>query len=115
MTRADYDVSTASDREQALAMAREGMPDLILLLPKMTGPDVLKALKSDARTKAIPVVVLSGLSQKNAARLQGDGALLYLEKSALGLDKGTDILLSSLAGIVRKLTEKQGKKNASDG
>jgi CheY-like chemotaxis protein len=107
MTRAGYDVSTAPDGEQALAMARENIPDLILLdmlLPKITGPDVLKALKNDARTKAIPIVVLSGLSQKNAARLQSDGALLFLEKSALGLDKGTDVLLSALAGIITTLT-----------
>lgn len=107
LTRAGYEVSTASDGEQALLMARERMPDLIvldMLLPKMSRPDVLKALKYDARTKAIPVVVLSGLSQKNAERLQGDGALLFLEKSTLGLDKGTDLLLSAVAGIIRKVS-----------
>jgi len=43
------------------------LPDLILLdmlLPKMSGPDVLKALKQDPLTKLIPVVVMTGMSQK---------------------------------------------------
>ena len=50
LARAGYDVSTAADGENALQMAREKRPDVILLdmlLPKMTGPDVLKALKKD--------------------------------------------------------------------
>jgi CheY-like chemotaxis protein len=59
-----------------LAVAREQKPDLILLdmlLPKMTGPDVLKALKKDPATAGIAVVVFTDLSQKNATRLQQDG------------------------------------------
>src|SRR5271167_329955 len=72
LARAGYEMSSASDGEEALLVAREKLPDLILLdmlLPKMSGPDVLKALKQDAFTKAIPVVVMTGMSQKNAARL----------------------------------------------
>ena len=75
LARAGYEVSTANDGEQALELAREKMPDVILLdmlLPKMTGPDVLKALKKDPATAGIAVVVFTGLSQKNAARLQQD-------------------------------------------
>jgi CheY-like chemotaxis protein len=64
---------------------------------------VLKELKKDPQTAAIPVVVLSGLSQKNAARLQQDGAFAFLEKSELGLDQGCEALLVSLAEIVKKL------------
>ena len=87
-------------------MAREKKPDLILLdmlLPKMTGPDVLKALKKDPETTQIAVVVFTGLSQKNAERLRQDGACAFLEKSELGLDKGCEAFLVALAGIVRKL------------
>ncbi len=50
LARAGYEVSTAMDGERALEVAREVKPDVILLdmlLPKMTGPDVLKALKKD--------------------------------------------------------------------
>jgi CheY-like chemotaxis protein len=106
LSRAGYDVSTANDGERALEIAREKRPDVILLdmlLPKMTGPDVLKALKKDPATAGIAVVVLTGLSQKNAVRLQQDGACAFLEKSELGLDKGCETLLAALAGIVQKL------------
>jgi CheY-like chemotaxis protein len=113
LTRAGYDMSSAVDGEQALLVAREKLPDLILLdmlLPKMSGPDVLKALKIDPATNAIPVVVMTGMSQKNAARLQQDGASGFLEKSALELDKGSDKLLAALEEIFRSL----GWHNASN-
>src|ERR1039458_9280382 len=90
LARAGYEVSSAADGEEALQMAREKLPDLMLLdmlLPRMSGPDVLAALKKDPLTKGIPVVVLTGMSQKNAVRLRGDGAIGFLEKSALELDK----------------------------
>jgi CheY-like chemotaxis protein len=74
-----------------------------MLLPKITGPDVLKTLKRNPVTAQIAVVVLSGLSPKNAARLQQDGAFAFLEKSELGLDKGPETLLKVLAGIVQEL------------
>jgi CheY-like chemotaxis protein len=106
LSRAGYEVSTAVDGEDALAMAREKKPDVILLdmlLPKMAGPEVLKALKKDPATAGITVVVLSGLSHKNAARLQQDGAFEFLEKSSLGLEKGGETLLLELARIMQKL------------
>jgi CheY-like chemotaxis protein len=106
LARAGYEVSTATDGEHALEMAKERKPDVILLdmlLPKMTGPEVLKALKKDPATAGIAVVVFTGLSQKNAVRLQQDGACAFLEKSELGLEKGCETLLTLLAGIVRSL------------
>jgi CheY-like chemotaxis protein len=104
LSRAGYAVSSAADGEQGLIAASEGAPDVILLdmmLPKVSGPEVLKALKSDAKTKAIPVVVLSSLSQINATRLLADGACAFVEKSSVGLDKGTEPLLFALAEILR--------------
>ncbi|MGA7753876.1 MAG: response regulator [Candidatus Sulfotelmatobacter sp.] len=106
LARAGYEVLTATDGEHALEVARAKRPDVILLdmlLPKMTGLDVLRALKRDIETARIAVVVFTGLSQKNAVRLQQDGAFAYLEKSELGLEKGCDGLLSALAKIVREL------------
>jgi CheY-like chemotaxis protein len=108
LARAGYEVSSAADGEEALRMAREKLPDLILLdmlLPKISGPDVLLELKKDPLTKAIPVVVMTGLSQKNAARLQGDGAIGFLEKSVLELNKGPEKLLAALQEILKNLPE----------
>lgn len=106
LSRAGYHVTAANDGEHALELARTEQPDLILLdmlLPKMTGPNVLKALKNDPVTADIAVVAFTGLSPKNAARLQHDGAFAFLDKSELGLDKGCEAFLLALAEIVRKL------------
>ncbi len=107
LARAGYEVASASDGEEGLRLARERKPDLILLdmlLPKMSGPDVLAALKKDPLTASIPVVVMTGMSQKNADRLHADGAAAFLEKSSLGLESGSEKLLAALRGILQKLS-----------
>ncbi len=109
LARAGYDVTSATDGEAAIDMARRQHPDLILLdmlLPKLPGPEVLKALKKDPKTADIPVVVFTGLSQKNAARLQHDGAFGFLEKTELGLDKGCETLIAAVRDIVQQLPAK---------
>jgi CheY-like chemotaxis protein len=106
LARAGYQVTTAEDGPSVLEKARREKPDVILLdmlLPKMTGPEVLKALKTDAATSRIAVVVFTGLSQKNADRLRQDGACAFLEKSQLGLDKGSEAFLAALAEILHGL------------
>jgi CheY-like chemotaxis protein len=105
LARAGYEMTSAVDGEEALRMARETIPDLILLdmlLPKMSGPEVLCALKKDALTRSIPVVVITGMSQKNATRLHADGAAGFLEKAVLELDKGSEKLLAAVKAIVEK-------------
>jgi two-component system, OmpR family, phosphate regulon response regulator PhoB len=65
LARAGYEMSFAGDGDEALLIAAEKLPDLILLdmmLPKTSGLEVLKALKRERATAAIPVVVLTGLS-----------------------------------------------------
>jgi len=49
------------------------------------------------------VVAFTSLSQKNAVRLEQDGACAFLDKAELALDKGSEVLLAALAGIVRRL------------
>ena len=110
LARAGYEVSSAADGEEALRLAREKLPDLILLdmlLPRMSGPDVLAALQKEDSTKAIPVVVMTGMSQKNAERLRNDGAFGFLEKSDLELDKGSGKLLAAVQEILKQVSLKR--------
>jgi CheY-like chemotaxis protein len=86
LARAGYDVITAGDGEEALKMARESSPDIILLdmlLPKMSGECVLHELKRDPQTQGTPVVVLSSLAQSNEKKLRDNGAAAFFSKSNL--------------------------------
>jgi two-component system cell cycle response regulator len=68
-----YDVLTASNGKAALEIARRDTPDIILLdvmMPGMDGLEVCRRLKADARTKYIPVVMVTALSDV-ADRLRG--------------------------------------------
>ena len=53
----------------------------------------MKALKNDPATAGIAVLALTGLSQKNATRLEH----AFLDKAELGWDKGSEALLVTLA------------------
>ena len=96
LVRARYSVVSTDDGEQALREAQEHIPDLILLdmlLPKLGGPEVLRALKKNPVTAQIPGVVLSSLSQKNETKLKQDGATAHFEKSKLHLDTDSQALI----------------------
>lgn len=63
-----FKVNAAYDGEKGLEMAVKNLPDIVLLdlvLPKLSGFDVLKELKSSNKTKDIPVILLTNLSQKS--------------------------------------------------
>lgn len=109
--RAGYEVICAEDGESALELAREENPDLILLdliLPKISGPEVLKRLKGEHATAGIPVVVLSSLSEKNKQKLMDAGAEDYLEKAALMPAKGINMLHKALENIICRINRKRG-------
>jgi DNA-binding response OmpR family regulator len=80
-----FEVSLAVDGEKGLKMAKEVKPDLILLdiiLPKMDGCEVLKAIKQDKTIEKIPVILLTNLSQKDEVKKGLDlGATDYLIKA----------------------------------
>jgi CheY-like chemotaxis protein len=84
LVTAGYSVIHAGDGDEGLLSARENLPDLILLdmmLPRLSGLDVLRSLKADVQVRHIPVIVLSGLGQANESRLLNDGAAAFLAKS----------------------------------
>lgn len=79
-----YEVETCADGEMALSKAKELKPDLVILdimLPKMSGLDVLSELKADQSTAKIPVVILSNLtSVEEQEQAMERGAVAFLSK-----------------------------------
>ena len=64
----NFHVTSASDGESGLEMAKKENPDIILLdilLPNMNGFEVLEKLKNDDSTKGVPIILLTNLNQKN--------------------------------------------------
>ncbi|MFZ0732416.1 MAG: PAS domain S-box protein [Candidatus Sulfotelmatobacter sp.] len=111
LTGAGYTVHTANEGEAGLRAARETLPDLILLdlvLPTISGLDVLKALKRDAITQSIPVIVLAALSEPTKEELLNEGAAACVEKS----DK---LLENDSAALIHTVTQVVGKAKASRG
>lgn len=69
-----FDVLLAEDGEEALRRALESKPDIILLdqiMPKMDGKEVLKALRAEPSTSAIPVLVLTGMARGEPSEWPG--------------------------------------------
>jgi CheY-like chemotaxis protein len=106
LSRAGYTVLTAGDGEEALQVVRQHRPDLVILdlmMPKLGGEQVLQALRKDATTKYIPVIVLTSLYQKNEQRLRQAGASVFIEKSRL-LDKPQG-LLDTVVQVLKSRTD----------
>jgi CheY-like chemotaxis protein len=109
--KAGYEVISAEDGETALQRAREGKPDIILLdmiLPRMSGPEVLRHLKQEPATAQIPVVVLSSLTEKNRQKLMEEGAEEYIEKNTLMPVPGMNRLPEMLENIICRINRKRG-------
>lgn len=71
-----YDITEAGDGEEALEAARRVLPEVILLdvmMPKLTGFEVCKALKEDPATKEIVIVMLTAKAQ-DGDRSEGEAA-----------------------------------------
>lgn len=85
LVAAGYEVELAEDGEKGLMLARQWKPTLILLdllLPKVEGFEVLKQLKADLATTAIPIVVLSNLnSEADVQRAKALGAQNFYVKA----------------------------------
>ncbi|HUF32025.1 MAG TPA: response regulator [Acidimicrobiales bacterium] len=79
-----FEVLTAADGEEGLAVARSSRPDVIVsdvMMPKMNGLELVAALKADADTASIPVILLSARAQVSDLRDGSDaGADDYITK-----------------------------------
>ena len=111
LTGAGYIVSTASDGETGILAARNTLPDLVILdlmLPTISGLEVLRTLKQDAITKNIPVVVLTALSEANKEELLNEGAAACLEKSDKLFEGDSTALIHTVAQVVGKAKTSSG-------
>ena len=105
---AGFEVVQASDGEQGLALARQVMPDLMILdlmLPRMDGYKVCRALKYDERYKHIPIFILSARSAE--------------QDKQLALSMGADAFVTKpydmrdLIGRIRVRIERESRRDAA--
>lgn len=90
ITAEGYDVVSASDGEEALAVAVREKPDLILadvMMPKISGFDMLDILRNTPETANIKVIMMTALSSDDQrARGERLGCNRYLVKSQVGIE-----------------------------
>lgn len=111
-----YDIISAGDGEEALALAIKERPPLIIsdvMMPKISGFDMLDILRSTTETKDIKVIMMTALSSEDQ-RTRGEslGADRYLVKSQVGIEDVVrtvhevlgDAPVSSAGGTDQQLT-----------
>ena len=96
----EYEILEASDGEEAIDIARREGPVLILMdvmMPNLDGIGACHILKSDDRTKAIPVVMLTAIGDKlDQDYARGMGADGYMTKP-FGAQELRDVIKEKLA------------------
>lgn len=97
-----YEIISAKDGEEALAMAVKEKPDLIIsdvMMPKISGFDMLDILRSTPETKNTKVIMMTALSQaEDKARADKLGADKYLVKSQVTLEDVAKVARDVLNG-----------------
>ena len=102
LTSAGYEVLKAADGEQALRLLYDEHPDLILLdlmLPKMTGFEVLLEIRKNSRVRNTPILILSALISGNDT----DDSIHDLD--AAGFIDKTEIVTSLVSRVQEILSE----------
>jgi two-component system, cell cycle response regulator DivK len=79
-----YTIMKASDGSEAVNLARDGQPDLILMdirLPKISGLDVTRLLKQDNQTKTIPIIAVTAFATPgDETKALESGCAAYITK-----------------------------------
>ena len=101
LTQGGYEVEGAVDGVEGLEKVKSFQPDLVLLdllMPKMDGMEVLQKLKGDNKTKDVPVVILTNLSDyEKISEALSLGAMDYLVKANYRLEDLMDKVRTVLA------------------
>jgi DNA-binding response OmpR family regulator len=81
----------ARDGEEGLRVLRETKPDLILLdiiLPKISGFELMETLKVDPQLERAPIIIISNLGQESdVARGEALGAIQYFVKAKVSIEE----------------------------
>jgi DNA-binding response OmpR family regulator len=75
LEQSGYEVSLAEDGQDGLDVALSNPPDLIICdvdMPRLDGFAVVRSLRADAKTEAIPIIFITGLTKEEASRRGGD-------------------------------------------
>lgn len=101
-----FDVDMARDGQEGLQHLKANKPTIILLdimMPKMTGIDVLREIKADNEYKGIPVIVLTNLSgDEDVETALSMGAVKYIVKSQNKPKQVVDQVAEILAATTRE-------------
>jgi signal transduction histidine kinase/ActR/RegA family two-component response regulator len=107
---AQVDLRSATQGQAGLELARDLLPDVVLLdlhLPDMSGDEVLRQLRDDPRTSAIPVVMITAdATAGQTRRLLAEGASAYLTKP---------IDVAELRRVVAELAQRRDGSGGGDG
>jgi two-component system cell cycle response regulator DivK len=107
LSAAGYAVREARNGNECLALAREHLPDLILMdlsMPGLDGWGVFRELKSDQRTLAIPCMAVTAHADLDRGEALEKGFNAYVSKPF-----SSDLLLETVASLIsshKQMTEK---------
>jgi DNA-binding response OmpR family regulator len=91
LEREGFGVTLARDGAEGLRLLQEGEHLLLLLdiiLPKISGFELMETMKSDPRLAKVPVIIISNLGQdSDVARGQSLGAAAYFVKAKVSIDE----------------------------
>lgn len=101
LTHSGYDVLEAADGQEAVEVARQRVPDVIVMdltLPIMDGWEATRRLKADERTRHIPIIMLTGHAVAGQARDARDaGCDAFLAKPCL-----PDLLVGKVQELLQR-------------
>ena len=107
----DYETVTAADGEEALAVAVRERPDLVILdvmMPKISGFDVLDILRSTPEVKNAKIIMMTALSQQSdKERGERLGADRYLIKSQITIEDMVAVVAEVLAEPAKEAREEK--------
>lgn len=119
LTAEGYTIVSAGDGEEALAMAVRERPDLIIsdvMMPKISGFDMLDILRSTPETKDIKVIMMTALSSEDQrSRGENLGADRYLVKSQVGIEDVVNTVHDVLGDRNADGTINPTAENSTDG